>query len=203
MKRTFVAVVCVLSGVFASKPAAAQTGSGQFQVGGHFAAARSSQFDTNDFGLGALVAWRPIALVGVEGDVSLYPGDFSGRVPFSGHRLEGLFGASVGPRVGRLRPFAKLRPGFLTFGAAPEPIACILIFPPPLHCTLAGGKTLFALDVGGGVEFSPTDRTFVRADAGDRLVRYPAPTLDVDGRARDDAFYSHDFRVTLGGGVRF
>jgi hypothetical protein len=116
-------------------------------------------------------------------------------VAFSAGRVEGLFGATVGPRLGRVRPFAKLRPGFLTFREAPQPIACVLIFPPPLRCVLAGGQTLFALDVGGGVEWLSSDRTFVRADAGDRVVRYPRPT---GGPAT-----GHDFRFSFSGGLRF
>jgi hypothetical protein len=68
---------------------------------------------------------------------------------------------------------------------------------------MADGETVFALDVGGGVEFFPAGRTFVRIDAGDRAVRYPAPALDSDGTVRDEAFFSHDFRFAIGGGVRF
>ena len=163
----------------------------------------SSEFDTTDLGVGGRVSWHPVALVGVEGEVVLYPGDLGGRVAFSGSRVEGLFGATVGPRLGRIRPFAKLRPGFLRFGEAPEPIACILIFPPPLTCALAGGHTAFALDAGGGVEWLSAGRAFVRVDAGDRMVRYPVPIIDTRGRVRRESFTGHDFRFTLGGGLRF
>jgi hypothetical protein len=40
--------------------------------------------------------------------------------------------------------------------AAPEPFACILIFPPPLACTLGAGRTLAVLDAGGGIEVAIT-----------------------------------------------
>ncbi len=167
------------------------------------AGAVSSEFDTTDTGLGGRVSWHPIALVGVETEIDFYPRDLGERAPFSAGRVEGLFGATVGPRLGRLRPFAKIRPGFLTFRAAPEPIACILIFPPPLRCTLAGGRTLFALDVGGGVEWLSPGRTFVRVDAGDRIVRYPVPTIDSSGTIHRDALSSHDLRLSVGAGLRF
>jgi hypothetical protein len=163
----------------------------------------SSEFDTTDVGFGGRGSWHPVPLVGVEGEVALYPGDLGGRVAFSGSRVEGLFGATVGPRLGRIRPFGKLRPGFVRFGEAPEPIACILIFPPPLRCTLAGGRTLFALDVGGGVEWLSSGRTFVRVDAGDRMVRYPVPTIDSSGAVRRESFAGHDVRFAIGGGLRF
>lgn len=165
--------------------------------------AASSEFDSTDPGVGGRVSWQPTALLGVEGEIDFYPGDLGERVAFSGSRVEGLFGATVGPRLGRLRPFAKLRPGFLTFREAPEPIACILIFPPPVRCVLAGGRTLFALDVGGGVEWLSSGRTFVRVDAGDRVVRYPVPIIDTSGTIRREAFSGHDFRFSIGGGLRF
>jgi hypothetical protein len=101
-----------------------------------------------------------------------------------------------------VRPFARLRPGFVTFREAPQPFACILIFPPPLACVLGAGDTLFALDIGGGVEVFTTRRTFLRVDAGDRLLRYPGPVFR-DGTAEEDGFFSHDFRFAVGGGLRF
>lgn len=77
------------------------------------------------------------------------------------------------------------------------------IFPPPLSWQLPGGKTVFALDIGAGVEFLMTDRTFARLDDGDRAVMYPALVLDKEGMPREDAFFGHDFRLQLGGGIRF
>lgn len=167
------------------------------------AGAMSGEFNTTDLAVGGRVSWQPTTLIGVEGEIDLYPGDLGERVPFSAGRVEGLFGATVGPRLGRVRPFAKLRPGFLTFREASQPIACILIFPPPLSCVLAGGRTLFALDVGGGVEWLSSSRTFVRVDAGDRIVRYPVPVIDGSGAVQDDGFSGHDFRFSIGGGLRF
>jgi hypothetical protein len=105
--------------------------------------------------------------------------------------------------LGRIRPFAKARPGFVLFRGAPRPIACILIFPPPLTCSIATGDKLLAFDIGGGVEVFPADRTFIRIDVGDRLMRYHGPVIDSDGDVRDDTFFGHDFRLGVGGGIRF
>ena len=129
--------------------------------------------------------------------------DFARSPAFSKSRIEMLFGVTVGPHIGRLRPFAKLRPGFVAFRAAPAPFACLAIFPPPLSCTLGAGDTLFALDAGGGVEFLPAGRSFLRVDVGDRLMRYPGPAFDTNFTLQSNAFFSHDFRFSLGGGVRF
>jgi hypothetical protein len=115
-----------------------------------------------------------------------------------------LFGATAGVTFGRVRPFARLRPGFVDVHATPDPFPCILIYPPPLQCALASGRTLFALDVGGGVAVTLTPRTFVRIDVGDRLVRYPGPVFEMDPRRiHEDAFFGHDFRFATGAGLRF
>jgi hypothetical protein len=167
------------------------------------AIAFSSQFDASDAGIGGRVGWQATPLVGVEAEVVHYPSHFTGARPFSRARVEGLFGATVGPRRGRVRPFARVRPGFLRVQEAPEPLACIAIFPPPLACELASGRTLTAIDLGGGVDVSVGERTFVRMDAGDRLVKYPGPVLDNDRNVHDEAFFGHDFRIAVAGGLRF
>ena len=109
----------------------------------------------------------------------------------------------MGPRFARLRPFGRLRSGFLKLREAPQPFPCILIFPPPLSCALASGRTLVAVDIGGGVEVFATQRAFVRVDAGDRVLKYPGPVFARNFTRRDDAFFSHDFRFAAGAGLRF
>ena len=184
---------------FVSSTAAAQQ---RFDAGGQVAAVRSSEFDSGDVGFGGRFAWHPVDLIGVEAEMNVYPRTFpsSRSVAFSSGRVEGLFGVTAGPRFARVRPFAKLRPGLVTFRR--QAIACILIFPPPLSCQLAAGRTLFALDAGGGIELYPADRTLVRVDVGDRLLKYPGPSFR-NGRTTQRSFYSHDFRFAAGAGVRF
>jgi hypothetical protein len=182
---------------------AAQSDESRFQVGAQFTAVVSDEFDDTDWGVGGRFSWQPTVFLGSEAELAFYPADLPDARPFSRGRLEGLFGVTIGPRLGGLRPFARVRPGFLTLHEAPGPLVCIQIFPPPLSCTLASGRTLFALDLGGGIEFFPAGSTFIRMDAGDRLVRYPGEVLDLEGRARDDVFFSHDFRFAIGAGMRF
>jgi hypothetical protein len=167
------------------------------------AIADSDQFNTRDVGLGGRLSWQPRPLVGLEGEITFFSDVLSDAPGFSDGRVEGLFGATVGPRLGRIRPFAKLRPGFLRYRPADGPVACITIFPPPLSCILSAGKTLFAIDVGGGLEWYPTAGAFIRADLGDRIVRFPAPAFDTRGEVHDDSFNGHDLRFAIGAGVRF
>jgi hypothetical protein len=181
--------------VFIAAPtvAAAQ----DFQVGAQLGWARSERFDASELGFGGRLSWHPLALVGVESEFNLYPAEFPDRFPFRGRRVEGLFGATVGPRLDRLRPFGRLRLGFVhDEGRA---VVCVAIFPPPLGCLMAAGGSHAIADLGGGVEFYTSPRTFARVDAGDRMIRYPAPTLE----SRDHKFFGHDFRLAVGGGWRF
>jgi histidine triad (HIT) family protein len=184
-------------------PALAQPAA-RLEAAVHVAAASMPQFEGSDFGIGGRLAWHADDLLTVEGELTVFPGEYPGSaVPFSRRRVEGLFGLTAGFRVGALRPFAKFRAGFLDVQAAAQPVACILIFPPPLSCTLAGGRTLPALDIGGGVEVDVTPRTFIRVEAGDRLLKYPGPAIDRAGVRQDEAFYGHGFRFSAGAGLRF
>lgn len=176
----------------------------RFELGVQVASTHSWQFDAGDAGIGGRAAWRPSSLLGIEAELNLYPRGFPDRRPFSRTRVEGLFGVTAGVTLGRVRPFARLRPGFVDVHASPEPFACIRIYPPPLTCELAGGRTLFALDAGGGVDVALTRRTFVRFDVGDRLVRYPGPVFESNPRRiRERPFFGHDFRFATGAGLGF
>lgn len=181
----------------------AQSNENTLQVGVSLAVVNSSEFDDSDLGVGGRLSWRPTRFIGAEAELTFYPSDFADDLAFSKSRVEGWFGVTVGPQLGRLRPFVKLRPGFVNVAKAPAPFPCIAIFPLPLACQLGGGDTLFALDFGGGVEYQTTDRTFVRVDVGDRAVKYPGPVIDNEGTVRNDAFFSHDLRFQIGGGVQF
>jgi hypothetical protein len=194
-----VAVICAAHAAVAG----AQTLSGRFEVAAQVTSVSSGQFDAVDTGLGGRVSWRPNSVLGFEAELSVFPRDFPNGRPFSRGRLEGLFGATAGATFDRFRPFARLRPGFVAVQASPEPFACILIFPPPLMCTLASGRTLAAVDLGGGVDVATTARTFLRVDVGDRMVRYPGPVFDADRIIREHPFFVHELRVAAGGGVRF
>jgi hypothetical protein len=174
-----------------------------FEVGGHFAASQWSEFDGNDLGFGGRLTWKPSPLIGVDADLTWYPSDFPDRIAFSDSRFEGLFGVTVGPRLNRVRPFVKAAAGFLNVAGTSVPFPCIAIFPPPLSCALAGGDTLQAYDIGGGVEIDLTAQSFLRADVTDRIVKYPGPTFDSDFNVRDEGFFGHALRFTLGAGFRF
>jgi hypothetical protein len=181
----------------------AQDGSRRFDAGMQVTSAMSGQFDASDVGVGGRFAWHPVTPLAIEAEIDVYPNDFPDPRPFSRARVEGLFGVTAAIPFRGVRPFARLRPGFVAVHEAPAPFPCILIFPPPLACSLASGRTLLAVDVGGGVEIPAASRTFLRVDIGDRLVRYQGPVFDANRVVRDGSFISHDFRLGAGVGVRF
>jgi hypothetical protein len=191
--------VLAVVGVLLPSPVSAQS----FEASTHFAASQWSEFDGNDYGFGGRLTWKPSSIIGVDADLTWYPSDFPDGIAFTRSRLEGLFGVTVGPRLNRVRPFAKASAGFLNVGATPGAFACIAIFPPPLNCALAGGDTLPAYEIGGGLEIDATARTFIRVDVTDRILRYPGPTFDDNFEIREEGFIGHALRFTIGAGLRF
>ena len=191
----------LFSFLLCSNHAAAQS----LEAGVHLAASQWSEFDGTDLGLGGRLTWKPSAMIGVDADLTWYPSEFPGDdgVAFSGSRFEGLFGVTVGPQMNRIRPFVKAAAGFLQSSEAPEPFACIAIFPPPIECVMAAGETLPAYEIGGGVSIATTGSTFLRIDVADRILKYPGPAFGEDREVRDEGFFGHALRFTIGGGVRF
>jgi hypothetical protein len=176
-----------------------------FEASVHLASSQWSEFDGTDIGGGGRLTFKPVPLIGVDADLTWYPGEFPpDGIPFSGNRVEGLFGVTVGPRLAGFRPFAKVAGGFMNVGGSPEPFACILIFPPPISCVMAEGPVMAAFEFGGGVELLPTGRALLRLDVTDRMLKYPGPTFDAADRAvHEEGFFGHALRFTIGAGWRF
>ena len=196
--RSFCSLSLILLLLTVPALAAAQ----RLDVGVHASFVNSGEFDDTSIGVGGRVAWYPASWLGAEAELTVYPNDLGDVRAFSSSQREGLFGVTVGPRLGWVRPFLRFRPGFVTLAEAPAPFACILIFPPPLACQLASGGTLAAIDFGGGVQFGGRG-VFLRVDIGDRMVRYPGPVFDSQLQVRNEKFWGHDSRVAVGAGVGF
>ncbi len=175
----------------------------KLEVSGQLAITDLAELETTDVGFGGRFGFAATPLFTFEGELNLFLSDIPDVVPVTSSRLEGLFGVKVGPRFDRFSVFGKIRPGFVRFGEAPAPFPCIAIFPPPLGCVL-GGETVFALDLGGGVEIYPSDRSLVRFDLSDLMLQYPGPVLTRDGDAfPDGGFWGHNLRIAVGAGIRF
>jgi hypothetical protein len=182
--------------------AEAQLPSGRCEVGARLTTLAQNDFhDLNnktDYGVGGQLSYDLTDFVAVEGDVSLFPQNLGG---FSRRRTEGLLGVKVGTRGAGASFFGILKSGFVKFGPSPEPLGCILIYPPPLECTLASGQREFAVAMGGGVAVPFANRLRGRLEIADTLIRFKDPAIR-NGRPVSE-FTSHHLQVNVGLGLRF
>jgi hypothetical protein len=188
-----------LAFVLVARSASAQL----FEAGVNIISAQWSEFDGSDYGLGGRFTFRPLRFIGFDADLAWYLQEFPDDPEFSGSRFEGLFGVTLGPQLGGLRPFVKGAYGFLNSSAAPEPLPCITIFPPPLFCVMAEGHSLPAFEFGGGVQLDVSTRGFIRVDIGSRWLRYPGPSFDSEMEVHDRNYWGARSRLSFGGGVKF
>jgi hypothetical protein len=194
----FAALLAVTAG---SSQAMAQTHGAE--VGGHVDVLRLSELSTTDAGIGPDVAWRVSPSLAIDGSLTWYPSASTAGSSQQQQRTLGLAGVRAGVTAGSVDLFARARGGFLRFGSQPA-TACILIFPPPLSCQLAGGYTAFAADIGGvaSVAVIPSGRLRASVGAGDLMVRYGFQALRPNG-ATTDGFVSHNLLVTIGAAWQF
>lgn len=128
---------------------------------------------------------------------------------FRSRRQQVFAGVRVGKRWEKVGLFAKARPGLLYSANEPPRGPCTFSF--PSSPCFDEGRTYFAADVGGVVEYYPTRRTILRVDAGDTIVRYgeagpitfpPVGTFPGSSLFRQ-AGTTHGFQLSLGFGFRF
>ncbi len=189
-----------LAGLAGGAAAAAQER--RFELGFEVPVAKLSQVDETDAGPGLRLGFDLSRSVALEGTLGFFPGDL-GDPAFSGSRWQALAGLKAGRRGDKAGVFATLRGGVTGFGEAPAAFPCILIYPPPLSCQMAGGDTLATVQLGGAVEYYPSSRSVLRLEAGDQLLRWPGPVIDGEGQVRDGDFWDHDLRLSVGLGWRF
>jgi hypothetical protein len=202
----------------------AQSDEKKFEVGGQFSAIRvpttsvttgGSAFATTEspetnYGFGGRFGYQLSKYFTLEAEGNFFPRD---RDLDGGRKVQGLFGVKAGKRFEKFGIFAKGRPGFVryergdyVFGTG----ACITVFPPPLGCFRPVPRTNFALDLGGVVEFYPSQRTIIRFDAGDTMVRLPTRNVaafQTNGSSSvvisSPPETKHNFQAGVGFGFRF
>ena len=134
--------------------------------------------------------------------------DFNG-----GRKTQGLFGVKVGRRFEEVGVFAKARPGFVRFDQGnlrqPSGTVCIAVVPAPVGCFETTDRTDFAFDVGGVVELYPSQRSIIRFDIGDTILRTDAHFIPVTVPSRGTSVTAspskttHNFQGSIGIGYRF
>jgi len=127
-----------------------------------------------DSGLGGRFTYNLTSNLALEGNANYYltrSTIFS--VQADGRASSAFFGPKAGIRWRRFGIYGKVQPGFVTFSNVVTSGSITGNFN-------TARKTHAALDLGGVVEFYPSNRIILRADGGDVFVRYGDATLFSD-----------------------
>ena len=163
-------------------------------------------------GFGLRVGYNLTDNLAVEAEGTFYPRRrFGISTTVGGYPSQFQAGVKYGRRFERFGVFAKARPGFMHFSSVSHVTGVEtftfegqqFFFP-----TFAQrGRTYFSMDVGGVLEFYPSERLFTRFDVGDTMIRYPdrdaASTFFTSPPARLPSELRHNLQVTAGIGFRF
>jgi len=216
--KFFVILATVTFLAFTSQDARAQSDVKGVEVGAQFSAlwlrdlnipdAERGLFFTRTFnktvaGFGGRAAYNINRKIAIDGELNFFP---ENDLDSSGRRLQGLVGLKAGYRSEKFGLFFKLRPGFVrSYRALDCPNG-------DLRRCDTSGRTDFALDVGGVVEFYPSSRTILRFDLGDTLIYYrernfvaiiPEPGGPVGRIVPLAGDTTHNLQFSVGFGIRF
>lgn len=206
MKPTKYLVLAVVGLLLSSQPTSAQSTESKIELGPQFTTLTLfNEFgDVTEPGFGGRVTYNVNRKIALEAEGNFFPNKniFGGLG--QGRAVQGQFGVKVGKRFSKFGIFGKARPGFLSLGEVfiNEPGASLDFFGSILPNARIGRRTHLTTDLGGVLEFYPTNRTVVRFDAGDTIVRY-GPHFEYDpinfpelvrrpGRVR------HNLQITAG-----
>ena len=166
------------------------------------------QDEVTTAGYGARFGYNLNRYVALEGEFNYLPERNINEV-FQSRRTQILAGVRVGRRWEKVGVFAKARPGAMYFDGYGARGPCTFTLASDT-CT-EQGRTFFAADVGGVVEYYPTRRTILRVDAGDTIVRFreagpvifPPVGTFTGSSTITVADTTHNFQLTFGIGFRF
>lgn len=187
-------VVALVSVAAAVSPAFAQSAPTS-DVTAQVTVLRLTDADASSTGIGARVSAGLSRWLSLDGEVTFTPSDEvstairvagqnDGGLVYQRRRVDGLLGVKAGYRSGRVGVFAKARPGFSRLSnqgidCRGDVCALILIAPPEY-------KTQFIMDIGGVVEFYPSDRLLARIDIGNTIVRHRGSAPPCNGCTRNN-----------------
>lgn len=154
-------------------------------------------------GFGGYVGYRFYGVFYLDGDLLYFPTGTTFSGPHDGGTiLQGLFGLKGGIRRNRFGFFGKARPGFNSYSQVLTGISNSN--PTSLSYTYAR-STNFVLDLGGIVEFYPTERSTLRVEVGDTHIFFGTRDVIIGGtvQAFPGGKLQHSIQLMLGYGWRF
>jgi hypothetical protein len=137
----------------------------------------------------------------IEGEGSFFP-----KRQFDseelGQKVQGFAGVKAGIRKKSFGVFAKARPGVMWFGDFPSRGNCNTTTFGSI-CGVSHEKN-FALDVGGVIEYYPSDRLIIRGDVGDTIIHYQSRVVgSFTAPVTLGAATKHNLQLSFGVGWRF
>jgi hypothetical protein len=154
-------------------------------------------------GAGGYASWRFYKVFYLDGDVLYFPRDTSSSGPHDGGQIfQGLLGIKGGIRRNRFGIFGKARPGVNSYGQA---LRSISIAPGGSTSYTYARSTNFVLDLGGIVEFYPSERSTLRIELGDTHIYWGTRSLNDNGViiSSDGGKLRHSIEFMFGYGWRF
>jgi hypothetical protein len=150
-------------------------------------------------GFGAYASYRFYHVFYFDSDVLYFPRGTDSSGPHDGGTiLQGLFGLKGGIRRNHFGIFGKVRPGFHSYSDALNSIRSNGTFG-------YSRSTNFVLDLGGIVEFYPSEHGTLRFEAGDTHIYFGTKDVDISGTPEQvgGGKLRHTIQFTTGYGWRF
>jgi opacity protein-like surface antigen len=150
-------------------------------------------------GFGGYATYRFYGVFYFDSDVLYFPRDTNSSGPHDGGTIfQGLFGLKGGIRRNHFGFFGKVRPGFNSYSDALSAISTT-------GEASYTRSTNFVLDLGGMVEFYPSEHGTLRFEAGDTHIYFNTRDVNIDGTPvpADGGKLRHTIQFTMGYGWRF
>jgi hypothetical protein len=154
-------------------------------------------------GFGGYGSYRFYGPFYLDGDLLYFPSGTASSGPHDGGTiLEGLLGVKGGIRHNRFGFFGKARPGFNSYSKALTSITNLNTT--SLTYTYLR-STNFVLDLGGIVEFYPTERSTLRIEVGDTHIFFNTRDVNIGGilQTFPGGDLQHSIQLIVGYGWRF
>ena len=150
-------------------------------------------------GFGGFASYRIYRVFYFDSGVLYFPRGTNSSGPHDGGTiLEGLFGLKGGVRRNHFGIFGKVRPGFHSYSEALSSVSGTGVLG-------YDRSTNFVLDLGGIVEFYPSQHGTLRLEAGDTHIYFGTKDVDVNGGTQSfgGGRLRHTIQFNIGYGWRF
>jgi len=135
----------------------------------------------NEAALGGRVTYNVTSSLALEAETNVFSQTQFDLAKPGGRIFQGQFGAKIGKRFAKLGIFGKARPGFVRFAEVTKLLSTMITTPAgPLNQVFTvgtfgrGSSAYFSADIGMVAEYYVAEKTFIRFDLGDTIVRYAA-----------------------------